>query len=90
MILKNYLNNMTQLQIKLEWKKVLEETHKIYNLDLYKNKLKRYQQIVILRELLLFCQVVLEKIKTGKNNAFNETIYKKNINFYCTQIKRYG
>ncbi len=80
---------MTKSQIQLAWKRVIKETHKIPDWDALKRNSKQYQKVVILRELILFCQVLLGKIETGENTVFNEIIYKKTINFYCTQMKKY-
>lgn len=84
-ILKNYSNNMTKSQIQLAWKKVTRETHKRPKLG---ERLKD-ENISRLGDLLLYAQVLLDKIEAGKNTAFNEMIYKKTINFYCTQTKKY-
>ncbi len=81
---------MTKSQIQLAWKKVIEETHKIPDWDSLQRNSRPYQKVVMLRELILFCQVLLGKIEAGENAAFNEIIYKKTINFYCTQMKKYA
>ena len=81
---------MTKLQIQLAWKKVIKETHKIPNWDALKRNSKQYQRVVILRELILFCQMLLGTIEIEENVAFNTIIFKKTINFYCTQMKKYA
>jgi len=80
---------MTKSQIQLAWGKVIKETHKIPDWDALKKDSKQYQRVVGIRELILFCQVLLEKIEMGENAAFNEIIYKKTIKFYYEQIKEY-
>jgi len=80
---------MTKKQLQKEWKKVIGETHKIPDWDSLKRNSKQYQKVVMLRELILFCQVLLGKINAGENKNFNLLIYKKTINFYCKQIKEY-
>ena len=80
---------MTKSQIQLAWKKVIKETHKIPDWNALQRVPKQYQRVVGLRELILFCQVLLGKIEIGENIAFNEIIYKKTIKFYCEQIKEY-
>lgn len=85
MTLKNYLNNMTKSQIQLAWKKVAKETHKRSKLG---ERLKD-KKISLLRDLLLRAQVLLNRIEVGENAVFNEMIYKKTMNFYCTQMKKY-
>lgn len=89
MISKDYSNNMTKSQIQSSWKKVTKETHKIPNWDAYKRKSKQYQEIVILRELLLFCQLLLGKIEIGKNSV-SVFIFKKTLIFYSEQMKKYA
>jgi hypothetical protein len=76
---------MTKLQIQLEWEKITRETHKRSKLG---ERLKG-ENISQLGDLLLYAQALLNKIETDKNITFNEMIYKKTINFYCTQMKRY-
>jgi len=80
---------MKKSQIQSAWKKVIKETRKVPHWDTLKRNSKQYQKVVILRELILFCQVLLGKIEMGENIAFNEIIYKKTIKFYCEQIKEY-
>ncbi|PIR80989.1 hypothetical protein COU24_01065 [Candidatus Kuenenbacteria bacterium CG10_big_fil_rev_8_21_14_0_10_39_14] len=80
---------MTKKQLQSAWKKVIKETHKIPNWDALKRNSRQYRRVVMLRELILFCQVLLEKIEMGKNTAFNTIIFKKTINFYCAQMKEY-
>lgn len=80
---------MTKSQIKLAWKKVIKETHKISDWQIYKRNSKQYQKIVALRELLLFCQVLLTKIESGENSSINNLIFTKTMSFYCEQIKNY-
>lgn len=76
---------MTKKQIQIEWKKVIRETHKRSKFgDRLKNK-----NIILLGELLLYAQALLAKIEGGENNAFNSSIYKKTMNFYCAQVKEY-
>jgi len=80
---------MTKKQLQLAWKKVIKEIHNIPDRDAFKRNLKQYQKIIMLRELILFCQVLLGKIETGGNTVFNTIIFKKTINFYCAQMKKY-
>lgn len=76
---------MTKSQIQLAWKKVISETHKRPKFgERLKNK-----NISQLGDLLLFSQVLLNKIEQGENTAFNGMIYRKTINFYCSQMKKY-
>lgn len=76
---------MTKSQIQLAWKKVICETHKRPRLgDRLKDK-----NISQLGELLLYVQVLLNKIEASENNTFNSILYKKTMNFYCTQMKEY-
>ncbi|KKP56332.1 MAG: hypothetical protein UR50_C0004G0033 [Parcubacteria group bacterium GW2011_GWC1_34_10] len=89
-ILKNYLINglnikMTKKQLQKEWNKMIDETHK-------RSKLGEHlkdKNILLLGDLLLYAQILLDKIEVRKNAAFNEIIYKKTINFYCSQMKKY-
>ena len=80
---------MTKSQIQSAWKRVIEETHKLPNWDELKRNPKRYQEVVILRELILFCQMLLRKIEAEENTAFNTIIFRKTMNFYRTQIRKY-
>ncbi len=80
---------MTKSQIQLAWRKVIKETHKIPDWNALKRNSRQYQRVAMLRELVLFCQVLLGKIEIGENIAFNTIIFKKTMNFYCTQIRKY-
>ncbi|MBI3306027.1 hypothetical protein HYZ82_02735 [Candidatus Nomurabacteria bacterium] len=80
---------MTKSQIQLAWKKVIKETHKTPNWGTLKRNSKQYKRVVILRELILFCRILLEKIEIGENIPFNTIIFKKTMNFYCGQMKKY-
>ena len=80
---------MTKSQIQLAWEKVIGETHRVPNWNTLKRNSRQYQRVVILRELILFCQILLGKIEIGEDPTFNAIIFKKTINFYCTQIKDY-
>lgn len=71
------------------WKVVIKETHKIPHWETLKKSPKKYRSVVLLRELLLFCQILLNKIESGEDIAFNSMIYKKTINFYCAQMKEH-
>lgn len=64
---------MTKAQRQLAWEKVVRETHKRAKLG----------------ELLLIAGALLEKIERGKNKKFNAIIFKKTMNFYCKQMKKY-
>jgi len=76
---------MTKSQIQLAWRKVIRETHKRPKLgERLKNK-----EISRLGNLLLLAQVLLGKIEVGENNVFNSILYRKTINFYCQQMKKY-
>lgn len=76
---------MTKSQIQSAWKKVICETHKRIKL----NERLKDKNVSLLGDLLLSAQVLLDKIVAGENGIFNSMIYKKIINFYCTQMKRY-
>ncbi len=80
---------MTKSQIRLAWRKVIRETHKIPDWDSLKRNSKQYRKVVILRELILYCQVLLGNMETGENVAFNTVIFKKTFDFYCSQIRKY-
>lgn len=80
---------MTKSQIQLSWKKVIKEIHKIPDWEKLEKNQKRHERVVILREFLLLCQALLRKIETGENITFNTMIFKKTMNFYCAQIKKY-
>lgn len=76
---------MTKLQIKLAWKKVIQETRNRSKLgERLKNK-----NISQLGDLLLLGQVLLGKIETGENNIINILVFNKTISFYCKQMKKY-
>lgn len=81
---------MTKSQIQSAWKNVIRETHKIPHWGTLKKGPKEYRSVVLLRELLLFCQVILNKIDSGENNEINSLIFNKTINFYCRQMKKYA
>jgi len=70
---------MTKKQIQQELKKVINETQKRPKLC---EKLKD-KKISQLGELLLFTQVLIRKIKSGRHNVLDEVVYRKTINFYC-------
>ena len=75
---------MTKSPIQLAWRKVIRETHKRPKLgERLKNK-----EILRLGDLLLFAQVLLDKIEAGENNTFNSTLYRKTMNFYCAQMQK--
>lgn len=75
---------MTKKQLEKEWKKIISETHKRINLgERFKDK-----KISLLGYVLLYAQILLNKIEVGENSIFNEMIYKKTINFYCAQMKK--
>lgn len=76
---------MTKKQLQKEWGKEFCEIHKRSKLG---ERLKD-KNISLLGEVLLCAQVLLDKIEAGENSAFNAMIYKKTINFYCTQMKKY-
>lgn len=76
---------MTKSQIQSAWKKVIRETHERPKLG---NHLKD-KSISQFGDLLLYTQVLLDKIEVGENNAFNSMLYEKTMNFYCTQMKKY-
>ncbi len=80
---------MTKSQIQSAWRKVIKETHRIPNWDILKRNSKQYKKVVMLRELILFCQVLLGKIEAKENITFNSMIFKKMFDFYRTQINRY-
>ena len=76
---------MTKSQIQSAWRKVIRETHKRSKLG---ERLKD-KNISRLGVLLLFAQVLLDKIEACENNAFNSILCRKTINFYCAQMKKY-
>ncbi|MBI3335646.1 MAG: hypothetical protein HY001_04065 [Candidatus Portnoybacteria bacterium] len=77
---------MTKKQLQREWNRTINETHKRSKLgERLKNK-----NVSLLGDLLLYAQVLLDKIEVGENTTFNEMIYKKTINFYCSQMKKYA
>ncbi|KKW11589.1 MAG: hypothetical protein UY50_C0010G0014 [Parcubacteria group bacterium GW2011_GWA2_49_9] len=80
---------MTRSQIQSAWKKVLKETQRVPNWDILTRSSKQYKKVVMLRELLLFCQVLLGRIGEEQNATFNSIIFKKTFNFYRTQIRSY-
>lgn len=80
---------MTKSQIQLAWREVIKETRRIPNWDILKRNSRQYKKVVMLRELILFCQVLLAKIETKENLAFNSLIFKKTFDFYRTQIRKY-
>lgn len=68
---------MTKSQIQSERGKVIREMHKRPKLgDRLKGK-----NVTQFGELLLYAQVLLDKIEAGKNNAFNSILYKKTMSF---------
>ena len=76
---------MTKKQLQKEWNRMINETHKRSKLvERLKDK-----NISLLGDLLLYAQVLLNKIEARENTAFNEIIYKKTINFYEGQMKKY-
>lgn len=79
------IKNMTKKQLQKEWKKVISETHKRPGL----NERLKDKNISQLGDLLLFAQVLLDKIEAGENNVFNSILYRKTMNFYCMQMKKY-
>ena len=81
---------MTKSQIQSAWKKVIKETHNIPDWETCKRNTKQYQKVVMLRELLLFCQVLLNKIESGENNTINNLVFTKTLNFYCVQMEKYA
>ncbi len=81
--------HMTKSQIQLAWKKVMNETHKIPNWKALKKVPQQYQKVVLLRELLFVCQILLNKIESGKNSAVDVLIFNKIMDFYCVQVKEY-
>jgi hypothetical protein len=76
---------MTKKRLQKEWEKIIFETRKRSTLG---EKLKD-KDISRLGDLLLHAQVLLDKIEAGKNTVLDEMIYKKTINFYCLQMKKY-
>lgn len=76
---------MKREQLDLAWKKVIQETHKRPKLG----KQLKDKNISLLGELLLYAQVLLDKIEKGEDSVFNEMIYKMTIKFYCAEMKKY-
>ena len=76
---------MTKSQIQSAWRKVVNETHKRPSLG---EQLKD-RKISQLGDLLLYAQVLLNKIESNEDKTFNETIFNKTMNFYCAQMKKY-
>ncbi len=79
---------MTKSQIQLAWKKVMNETHKIPNWKALKKVPQQYQKVVLLRELLFICQILLNKIESGEHSVINVLVVKKIMDFYCAQMKK--
>ena len=75
---------MTKSQIQLAWGRIIRETHKRPKLE----RLKK-ENISRLGDLLLSAQILLSKIEAGKNVVFNAIIYKKTMDFYYIQMKKY-
>ncbi len=63
---------MTKNQLQKEWKKVIKEIH-----GAPKCEVPYPKQAVFARELLLFAQVYLSKIKNKENILFNSELYQK-------------
>jgi len=78
---------MTKSQIQSAWRKVIKEIRRVPDWSMLKRNSKQYQKVVILRELILFCQVLLEKIEMGENITFNTIIFKKIFDFYYIQMR---
>ena len=76
---------MTKLQLKSFWEKVINETHKRSKLG---ERLKE-KEISRLGNLLLYAQILLNKIESGENSAINSLIFTKTMNFYCKQMRKY-
>jgi hypothetical protein len=76
---------MTKKQLQKAWGKIICETHERSKLG-WRLKNKNISQ---LGDLLLYAQVLLDKIEADENAVFNEMVYKKTINFYRMQMKKY-
>ena len=76
---------MTKSQIQLAWKKIICETHKRSMLG----KQLKNKKISRLGALLLFAQILLDKIEADENSVFNSILYEKTVNFYCAQMNKY-
>lgn len=80
---------MTYAQIQSARRKIIKETSRIPNWDILKRNSKQLKKVIMLRELLLFCQILLGRIEAEEDITFNPMIFKKTFDFYCTQIGRY-
>jgi len=76
---------MTKLQIQSAWREVICETHKRSRLS----KSSKYESIKQLGDLLLYAQILLNKIEEGENNIANSIVFRRTIDFYCSQMKLY-
>ncbi len=78
---------MDKFNLKKSWEWVIKETHKIPNWEEIDRNSKKYQKIIMLREIILFCPNFLNKIESGENKKFNVLIFKKYMSFYCKEMK---
>jgi len=63
---------MTIFNLEQEWKKVVKETH-----NKLKCKIPYPPRVALMRELILYAQIFLEKVNRGENVSFNIFIYQK-------------
>ncbi|MCX5783784.1 MAG: hypothetical protein NTW04_05035 [Elusimicrobia bacterium] len=76
---------MTESEIRLGWKQIISETRKRTKLGVRLGERK----ISRLGDLLFISQVLLGRIMAGENNAINSLVFRKTMNFYTKQMKKY-
>ncbi len=71
---------MAKQQLQKEWKKIIKEVH-----DRPNCKIAYPKQVVFIRRLLLFAEVLLEKIENKENVLFNSVLYQRVMAEYYRQ-----
>jgi len=71
---------MTKKRLQKEWKKIISEVH-----DKPKCQTPYPSEVVRVRELLLFAEVILGKIETRDKVTFHEELYEKIMPEYYRQ-----
>lgn len=71
---------MNNLNFKKEWKRIIKEVH-----DKPKCQTPYPKRVVFVRDLLLFAEVLLEKIGNKEDALFNTIIYQKIMAEYFRQ-----
>lgn len=71
---------MKTTNLKKEWKRIFQEVH-----DKPKCKTPYPKEVVRMRDLLLFAEVLLEKIGNNENILLNSELYKKIMPEYRRQ-----